>query len=362
MMGISHRPVEIDLMVRSAQENVDANPGYADLRNQLGLLYTLKKKYQEARAQFQQALMINPFYLEARLNLAFLHIRQKNWEEAEVLLKECIATEPDDSLCNHTLGVVFLMRGNKIRAIGSFERAAELDPFHRLQYEKFGALRGDRIILDGSSERKLKENGENLHRVNLHHFVGQCYAEMGEIAKAVREFRKANRIHSDDYRCPLNIGKLYELQGKYKKAIEEFQKAVATFPECGMAHAHMSYAYAGIGDLDKALVCLKRAVEIHPQYADLRYQLGLLYEDREMYQEAIHELRKALEIHPKYLFARINLGVLYEKSGQIDEALEQYKKVAELVTEDVDFVNRIDQMKKQTGYPPHDHSNRLEQP
>lgn len=359
-MTTLHSPVEIDLMIKSVEKKVATNSGYADLRNQLGLLYTFKGHFQEALAQFQQGLIINPLYLEARVNLAFLYIQQKKWEEAEVVLKECVEIEPDNSLCNHTLGVVFLIRKNRIKAMKRFEKAAQIDSFYRLQYEKLGALRGQRIILNGPIERKLIKNVENQHLVNIHNLIGQCCTEMGEIAKAIREFRKAKRIHSNDYRCHLNIGKLYELQGNYRKAIEEFQKVVKIFPDCGMAYAYMSYAYAGIGDLEKALASLRKAVEIHPQYADLRYQLGVLYQDLEMYPEAIDELTTALNINPKYLFARTNLGDLYEEIGQIDKALEEYEKVAELVQENKSLSDRIDQIKKQIGYPPHDPSNCLE--
>lgn len=106
----------------------------------------------------------------------------------------------------------------------------------------------------------------------------------------------------------------------------------------------------------------KKAVEIHPRKVDLRYQPGLPYEDLEMCREAIDTLTAALEIDPEYLFARINLGVLYDKTGQTDRALEEYEKVAVLVTEDKDLVDRIDQIKRQAGPPPHDLSNRLDHP
>lgn len=361
-MSAPHSAVEIDLMINSVEENMAANPGYAELCKKLGLLYSLKKHFQEARAQFEQCLVINPDDLDARVNLAFLSIRQGKWEEAEGVLRECIEMEPENSLCNHILGVVFLIRGDRVKATQRFERAAQLDPFYRLQYERFGALRGQRIELDGPSERKLIRNGENLYLANLHRFIGQCYSEMGEIAKAIREFRKVDRIHSADYTCHLDIGKLYDLKGDYRKAIEEFQEAAKIFPDCGMAYAHMSYAYAGIGDFEGALASLKKAVEIHPQNADLRYQLGLLYEDLEMCKEAIDEFTAVLEINPRYLFARISLGVLYEKTGQTDRAFEEYEKVAVLVTEDKDLVDRIDQIKRQAGSPAHDLSNRLDHP
>ena len=350
-MNASCCPAEIDTMIESAQENLATNPGYADLCNQLGLLFTLNKNHEEARTQFQRALTINPFYAEARRNLAFLHMGQRDLEAAENALRECVETKPEDGLSRHLLGVLLLIRDERIRAIRSFERAARLDPSYRLQYEELGAFRNGRLNLDGSTEKRLKESAERLRRVSLHHFVGQCYMDMGETEKALQEFRKASQIDTRDYRCHLNMGKLYDLQGQYKKAVEELQKAIDIYPDCGMAYAHMSYAHAGRGDLRKALAALKKAVEIHPNYADLRYQLGLLYEDLDMYPEAIAELTRALQINPRYLFARINLGVLYEKTGQVEKALEEYERVAELVTEDVDLVDRIDQLREQALMP-----------
>ncbi len=281
--------------------------------------------------------------------MAFLYIQEKMWGEAEFELMECIEVEPGNGLCNHTLGVVLLIQGNRIEATKRFEEAARLDSFYRLQYERLGALRGERVILTGTSETKLIEHVENPHRADLHRLIGEWYAEMGKTAKALQEFQKASRIYPNDYRCHLSIGKLYDLQGAYGKAIEEFQEAVGLSPDCGTAYAEMSYAYAAMGDLDKALASLKKAVGIHPQYADLRYQLGVLYEDLDMCSEAIDELTQALKIDPKYLFARIHLGVLYEKTGQMDKALEEYEIVAELVTEDKTLVDRIDQIKKQKG-------------
>ena len=347
-------------MIEAAEENMAASPGYADLCNQLGLLYTLNKRYEDARTQFQRALTMNPFYAEARLNLAFLYMDQKNWGEAERVLMECVETTPEHSLSHHVLGVLLLIRGERIKAIRNFETAARLDRSFQLQYEKLGALWEGKLSLNEPTEEKLKESGERLRRMNLHHFIGQSYMEMGDTKKALREFRKASRIYPRDYRCHLNMGKLYDLEGKYQRAIEEFQRAIDAYPECGMAYAHMSYAHAGRGDLTKALTALKKAGEIHPGYADLRYQLGLLYEDLGMYPEAITELTRALQINPRYLFARINLGVLYEKTGQVDKALGEFEHVAQLIEEDVDLVDRIDQLKKQTPGSPCDVSGCLE--
>ncbi len=361
-MTETHSPVDVDYMIGSVKETLEANPGYAELCTKLGLLYSLKKHFSEARSQFQQCLLINPSDIEARVNLALLDIQQQECREAGAILEECLEIEPDNGLCRHLLGVVLLVQGNRDKASEQFEKTARAHRFYRLQYEQFGAMKGQRIYLNGPSERKLIENGKSLYRANLHYFVGQCYTEMGEIEKAIQEFRKAKRVDSNGYKSHLRIGVLYDLQGEYKKAIQEFQKVAKIFPDCGVAHAQMSYAYGGLGDFESALTSLKKAVEIHPQDADLRYQLGLLYGDLQMDQEAIEELRTAVKIDPKYLFARINLGVLYEKIGQTERALREYEELAELITEDKDLVDRIEQIRNQTVTSSHNPSNRPEHP
>lgn len=349
-MTASHSSTEIDAMIGSVEANLAAYPGYAELCNKLGLLYALQNHFQEARIQFHRCLSLNPFDLEARMNLALLSIHQGSWTEAEAALRKYLEIEPESGLGNHMFGVLLMILGDRSAAGDRFETAARCDSFYRLQYEKLGVLRDGRIHLEGAGEKKLVRKGKDLFRVHLHHFIGECLVEMGDTGKAIREFRKATRIDADDYRAYFKIGKLYDLQGKYEKALVEFKKAVRIFPGSSMAHAYMSYAYAALGYFEKALELLEKAVEIDPSRAELRYQLGVLYEDLGMHGEAIDQMKGALAINPKYLFARINLGVLYEQTGQTDKALEQYEMVADLVTEDRDLVDRIDQLKKESGF------------
>jgi tetratricopeptide (TPR) repeat protein len=351
-MGVSDSPIEIESLITMVKATVAANPHHADLRNRLGLLYTLKGGFPEAGAQFLRALRINPCYLEARINLAFLCIQEEKWKEAEATLREYLKAEPESSLCHHILGCLFLMRGDKTETGKCFERAVKLDPFYRLHYERIGALKHGQIVLGESIEKKLIQSGRDQHRVNLHNCVGECFMETGQIEKALGAFRKASRIDINDYRCHLNIGKLHELRGDCTEAIEQFREVVRVFPGSGMAHAHMSYAYAEIGEMETALSCLKRAVEIHPHYADLRYQLGVLYQDLGQYPEAMDELTMALRLNPNYLFARMNLGDLYERLEQFDRALEEYATLIELGMRDRNLIKRIHRLnglKKTSG-------------
>jgi tetratricopeptide (TPR) repeat protein len=62
---------EIDRYVERAQRALESNPGYADLQNDLGVLYTAKCKLyiDKARDSFQKSLQINRTFKRAEKNL-----------------------------------------------------------------------------------------------------------------------------------------------------------------------------------------------------------------------------------------------------------------------------------------------------
>ena len=62
---------EIDRSIERLRLELEANPGYADLQNDLGILYTAKCKIfiDKAHKSFQDALTINPYFRRAEKNL-----------------------------------------------------------------------------------------------------------------------------------------------------------------------------------------------------------------------------------------------------------------------------------------------------
>jgi hypothetical protein len=63
--------VEIDSLIERLQQELEANPGFADIHNDLGILYAAKCKIMVDRAHeaFRQALARNPGFKKAEKNL-----------------------------------------------------------------------------------------------------------------------------------------------------------------------------------------------------------------------------------------------------------------------------------------------------
>jgi tetratricopeptide (TPR) repeat protein len=74
---------------------VQLNPRYADLHYNLALLYSDRRRYEEAVSELKKALRINPNYLLARINLGVLYEDQKKWNEARREYRRILEITPD---------------------------------------------------------------------------------------------------------------------------------------------------------------------------------------------------------------------------------------------------------------------------
>ncbi len=75
---------------------VRINPQYADLHYNLALLYSDRRRYEEAASELRKALRINPSYLFARINLGVLFEDQKRWREARREYRKILQITPED--------------------------------------------------------------------------------------------------------------------------------------------------------------------------------------------------------------------------------------------------------------------------
>ena len=87
------------------------NPRYADLHYNLALLYSDRKRYEEAVLELKKALRINPNYLFARINLGVLYEDQKRWKEARREYGKILRTTPDDKHIRKRLERIARPRG-----------------------------------------------------------------------------------------------------------------------------------------------------------------------------------------------------------------------------------------------------------
>ena len=76
---------------------VTISPRFADLRYNLALLYSDRKKNKDAVSELKKALRINPNYVLARIYLGVLFEEQMRWKEARREYEKILRITPEDT-------------------------------------------------------------------------------------------------------------------------------------------------------------------------------------------------------------------------------------------------------------------------
>ncbi len=342
-MKIKQIPIYKQIL-KEIDREIQVHPDYADLRNRKGLLMMVKGDLPGAKQEFLKALRLNANYQEATLHLGTLYLETRQWKEAEAVFLPEVKKKPKDGFLQYVMGIVSLQLGRSEEAVLKFYKALQNHQGYRVFFRKKGAWKNGKIYLDEKVEKSLHEIYRHRLYAQFHNFMGLTLAREGKLPLALRELKKAEVLHSDDFQCHSNLGIIYYYQGALRKAIGEFKKALKINPRYGMGYAHLSYIYGLMRRTHEAFRYMEKAVRLNSQYADLHYHLALLYSDRKQYDEAIAELKKALRINTNYLFARINLGVLYEDQKRGKDAIREYKIILRITPEDEHVRKRLERL------------------
>jgi tetratricopeptide (TPR) repeat protein len=212
---------KLDEAERLYQKLLEQNPrGFADVYNNLGLIYSEKGLLERAAQFFEKALELNPKYTEASLNLVITYNEMKRFDDAERVFTnaaEIVKTE-----------------------------APSVDPF----------IQG-----------KL---------ANEHGKLGDAYYELGRYPEALEEYHKALRLRPDLVDILTKIGITLRDQGIFNEAIQYFERAKAINPSFSPAFIHLGLTYYYRREIKQATQEWKAVQKMDPSHRGVQAYLALI--------------------------------------------------------------------------------------
>jgi tetratricopeptide (TPR) repeat protein len=182
----------------------------------------------------------------------------------------------------------------------------------------------DEVALWSDTAKKVPTNGR------AHYTLGYVYGERGRVDDAVREYREALRLRSDDHQALFGIGLIHGRQGQLETASREFQDVLRRAPDFYKARANLGVVYYQLGRTQEAVDELQRVIKDHPEYAAAHYNLATLFHKENRSAEAVAEYREALRVWPVYAEARTNLALLYQQTGRAPDAVAELRTAVRL--------------------------------
>jgi tetratricopeptide (TPR) repeat protein len=126
----------------------------------LGGFYGATGRPDEARAAFERALRLDAGFVPAYVNAADVLRVIGREAEAVAMLERGLAQVPDGAALHHALGLARVRGGDVAGAMGSLQRAAELDP----DSARYAYVYAVALHSTGQAEKAIGYLGESLRR------------------------------------------------------------------------------------------------------------------------------------------------------------------------------------------------------
>lgn len=239
--------------------------------------------------------------LERKFKQADAALAKKDPKKAEKLLRELVASEPDEPLFHWKLGYALSESQQYAKAIPEFKKALKLDPENIAAvgclgraYVELGKWKEAEITL-----RKRLELEENPP---YYVFLAHVLMQTDRFDEAIDTCRKALDLDPQFAEAYLNIGLAYRRKRKMDEAIEAFRNAIIFDSKYSLAYRELGLTYFARGEFVAAGAALEECLKLDKDDAWGHLYLALCLQHMRDDRKAGIHFAKAAQLGPDIAF------------------------------------------------------------
>ena len=318
-------------------------PELEEARVKLGNAYASSGRYQDAAAQYEQALESSGLEdpAGARHALGLAHFRMADFERAKQVLVQVVADGSKGREALQLLASCHLNLGEwrkMIELLSPLE--IELSESPALTYLLGVALEEDGREEEGTPlvESALQDTDWPTSRfrsemradwLNRLARRGSDLMENGDYPGAARHLERALTLDPKVPSLNATYGKLLRLMNRHDTANQAFLQELEINPDDYDANLYRGiFLFENEQKYEEALARFERALRTRPGDADARFQMGLVYNSSNRIEEAIQTVTGVVDENPNFLEGHVTLAGLYFRLGREEEA-ERHRVAAE---------------------------------
>jgi tetratricopeptide (TPR) repeat protein len=318
----------------------------------LGTAYMQLKGYANAEVAFRECLAIDPSVPDVHIMLGSCLRYQEKYEEAAQCYQKAIEVSTDNekrSLAHVQLGDVYRKLDDYVKAEIAYREALALDSSNPDVHSILGSClryqeKNDEAIL--CYQKAIKRISNKEERAWPHECLADIYFCKKEWKEAIKHYKAAIRL-DDEYKTTgnvLNLGSAYEELGEYAKAEKEYLKALDIYhrlsdPNIKLANCLIVQG-RNSGNLRKYAESIYFLKVAHNYCIDedeliLIYEyLETVYMQLEAYEEAEDTFRDFLLLDSLEAYPNMMLGTFLVCQERYDEGISHYQKAIDFAKKD----------------------------
>ena len=289
------------------------------------------ERYEEAEQLLSDYRAVNPYDMDALLNLGSVYTLQQKYQDAIALLEDALVQAEDmrDEIF-FNLGLAYQGQGKWEEAIVHYKAAIDLNLSHE------GALYELAYCLDqvGELENSLsyysKFIDEDPFSAAAWYNLGIVYNKLERFDEAIEAYSYALAIDEQFSSAHFNLGNACLSAGRWSEAVEAFRQTLDLEGPGSEVYCSFGLAYEGMGQFDLALRYFQKSTKLDPLYDEAWFGAGVCMEKKEQWHQALHFYGKAVKLdfnNPGYWKAMARMDF---KIGNIVSALSAFEEAARL--------------------------------
>ncbi len=205
----------LDAALAEAFEAIDVAPSYSVPYGLIGKIYTEKGDYKKAFKYFRIAAAFNPSDKNMRLNLANAYYDLGMYKYAIKQYRQIIVRWPDEVRTFFFLAKAYASDEQYRDCVDILRKAHKMAPKDAIDVIKIGDIIFDKKAFKYAEQVYAMAMATGVRTEECHRRLGEVYHRMGDIQRAIQEFRKVLTIHPDDKEIKNKL-KALQLQNSVK--------------------------------------------------------------------------------------------------------------------------------------------------
>ena len=185
-----------------------------------------RQNWDVAAVQLQRCLTLNPDFDNAMTGLARALAKLGRVDEARSWLQKALHNNPENYRAWYQMGLLDA-RSDPAAALSSYQRAIVIQPNFSLGQRELGILyfRQKNYVEAATHLERAAELG--IKDAPLYNFLGISFSQTGHLQRAVLSFQRGLQLDPNLAEAHLNLGLAYQHLHQSKQAAAEYKKACA---------------------------------------------------------------------------------------------------------------------------------------
>ncbi|MGH9655811.1 MAG: tetratricopeptide repeat protein [Bryobacteraceae bacterium] len=272
----AQRHGDYNTAIRNYRLLLKSHPDSVGVLANLGAALVHEKHFDQGVAEYREAMKFAPGNSAIEMNLALALYKKGDFGEAAKEFAMLAQAKPGNARLETLLGLSLIGGGKRREGATLLDRVAQ-------RHNDAGAyLTAGSTWLNLDEFKKARRDLEAALRLDpnlprIHTLVGLARDDLGDMAGAEPEFRKALAENPNDFRANLTLGAELYKQRHLPEARKYLEHATALQPSSAMARYELALVKRADGDLAAAATDLQEAIREKPGWLDPHVALAALY-------------------------------------------------------------------------------------